>query len=309
MKNARLNSIGRFAFCAFLLVTTFSGQDTDWDRSIGAGDSATAKQHYAEAETAYREALAIAEKRWKKDARISASLGKLAESCNAQGKHEEAESLAKRSSVSMDEAMNAHKPKNASDEYLQVNVSATLFDRLGDLFAENQHYQDAESMYGKALKQWQQYVFKSPPAKPQNEDFFRFMIQKQEDTPQKFIGAGMKLASVYQKDGKSQEALALYRQLGTATEKLYKQDDLQSVPSLTSIAASEFRLGDYEGAEPLLSRVIDILGSSKYKDSLDMASALQNYAALLKKMGRDDAAKPYLDRAALIRANSTAAPH
>ena len=44
------------------------GQDNDWHRSIDAGDPAVAKKQYAEAEAAYREALALAEKRWKANA-------------------------------------------------------------------------------------------------------------------------------------------------------------------------------------------------------------------------------------------------
>jgi tetratricopeptide (TPR) repeat protein len=309
MRNARLNSIARVVFCAFLLGGTFHGQDTDWERSQDAGDAAMASRDYARAETSYREALASAEKRLKKDARISALLWKLAGSCNAQGKHEEAESLAKRSSVSMDEALNAHKPKNASDEYMQVNVSTALFDKLGDLFAENQRYQDAENMYEKSLKGWQEYVVKPAPTKPDNEDFYRFVIRNQDNTPEKFVAAAVKLATLYQKEGKSKEAIALYRELGKTVEKLYEQNDTRLAPSLTNIAVSQFRLGDYEGAEPLFKQVVDILGSSKYKDSPDMAKALENYAALLKKTGREDAAKPFLDRAGVIRGSSAAVPH
>jgi tetratricopeptide (TPR) repeat protein len=308
MRIVQLGCVGLVLFCAFFLTETLGGQDTDWDRSINAGDSSMAKRQYAEAETSYREALAIAEKRWKRDARISTSLWKLAESCNAQGKQEDAEALAKRSSASMDEGLNSQKPRNASDEYLQVSVSTALFDKLGDLFAGNQQYQDAESMYEKSLKRWREYV-SNPPPMSTNEEVFRFLIKVKEDTPAKFVGAGMKLAAFYQKEGRSKEAIGLYQQLATTTEKLYESNDPRIVPSLTSIASSEFRLGDYAGAEPLFRRVIDVLASSKYKDSPDMASALENYALLLKKSGREDAAKPLLDRASLIRANSAAVPH
>jgi len=307
MRNARLNSIGRFAVCAFLLVGTFRGQDTDWERSQDAGDAAMAGHDFGRAESSYREALAAAEKRLKKDARISALLWKLAGSCNAQGKHEEAELLAKRSSASMDEALKAHKPKNASDEYTQVNVSTALFDKLGDLFAENQQYQDAETMYEKSLKGWQEYVAKPAPEKPNNEDFYRFMIRAQDNTPEKFVAAGAKLATLYQKEGKSKEAIALYRDLGRTIEKLYEPNDTRLALSLTNIAVSEVRLGDYEGAEPLFKQVVDVLTSSKYKDTPDMAKALENYAAVLKKTGREEAAKPFLDRASVIRKTNSAA--
>jgi hypothetical protein len=102
MKTVPLGSVGFVMFCALFLPGTLGGQDPDFDRPISSGDTAMAKQQYAEAETSYRAALAIAEKRWKKDARISVSLLKLAESCNARGKQVEAESLASHSSITMD---------------------------------------------------------------------------------------------------------------------------------------------------------------------------------------------------------------
>src|SRR5215475_14320071 len=127
MRIVQSSSAVLVVFC-FFLVGVLRGQDGEWDLSIDAGDGAMAKQHYDEAEIAYRQALAVAEKRWKKDARISASLLKVAESCNAQGKQEEAETLAKRSSSTMDEAIKSHKPGNSSDEYQQLTVSTALFD-------------------------------------------------------------------------------------------------------------------------------------------------------------------------------------
>jgi tetratricopeptide (TPR) repeat protein len=309
MRTPPLRALSLAVAIVLFSLCSLPAQDTDWDRSINAGDTAMAQQHYAEAETSYRGALAIAEKRWKKDARISTALLKLAESRNAQGKQEEAEILARRSSTSMDETLNAHKPKNASDVYLQVNVSTALFEKIGDLFAGNHHYQDAESMYEKSLKRWQEYVSAATPAEQGNEDFYRFFLETAEDTPAKLVSAGMKLGELYQKEGKPKEADTVYEQLATAAEKLYGPNDLRMVPSLTSIANAEFRLGDYAAAEPLLKRVIDVLAASKYKDSPDMADALQNYAVLLNKMGREDAAKPFLDRSRAIRASSPSGPH
>lgn len=306
---AQFRPAGYLVFCFFLFPSVLLGQDTEWNRSMDAGDAAMAKQHYPEAEIAYREALAFAEKRWKKDARISASLFELAESCNAQGKTEEAEALARRSLASMDEALKAHKTRDLSEEYQQVAVSTALADKVGDLFAANQHYKDAESIYKKSLERWQEYVSRPDPSKASNDDFLRFSAQVLADTPQKFVDAGMKLASLYEKEGKSKEAKALYQQLATTAAKLYGPKDPRMVPSLTSIATAEFRLGDYGAAGPLFKRVIDVLASSEYKDSADMASALENYALFLKKTGREEAAKPFLDRAGLIRANSAGVPH
>jgi tetratricopeptide (TPR) repeat protein len=299
---------GLVLFSLLGLAGKLCGQDEPWNRLIDAGDQAMAKQQYAQAEASYREALASAEKRWKKDARISTSLFKLAASCNAQGKQDEAESLANRSSGSMDEALKSHKPKNSTDEYQQLLVSTALFEKIGDLFVSNQHSHDAESMYEKSLNRWQQYLFRPEPQKLNNEDFFRFLIQVQQNTPEKLVSMGMKLAALYQKEGKSKEAEALCQQIAATIQKLYEPNDPRVVPSLTNIATSEFRLGYYTGAELLFKRVIDVLESSKYRNSSDMASALENYAVLLKKTGRPEEAKTFLDRADLIRVNSASVP-
>jgi tetratricopeptide (TPR) repeat protein len=309
MTISQFRCFGLVGYCFFLLLGALHGQDAEWHRSIDAGDAAMAKQHYTDAETAYRAALAVAEKRWKKDARVSVTLLKVAESCSAQGKQEEGETLATRSSITMEETLKSHKPTNSSDEYQQVIVSTTIFDKVGDLFVAHQHYKDAENMYDKSLKGWHEYASKPVAAKPSNEDFLRFAGQALADTPQKVVDAGTKLATLYEKEGKSEDANALYHQLATTATKLYQPNDPRMVPSLTSIATSEFRLGDYAAAEQLFQRAVDVLASSKYKDSAVMASALENYAVFLKKTGRENAAKPFLDRAALIHANSAAAPH
>jgi tetratricopeptide (TPR) repeat protein len=309
MRIGRSSSVASLIFCAFFLLDTVRGQDADWDRVINAGDKAMANHQYADAESSYRNAVAVAEKRWKKDARISVSLFKLAEACNAQGKQQEAEALAKSSSTSMDETLKAHKPKNSSDVYQQVIVSTTLFDKVAALFAGNQNYHDAESMDQKSLKTWQEYVSAPSAAEQKNESVFRFWIQVQENAPAKYVAAGMKLAALYRNEGKIKEAKALYQGLAANAGKLYDRNDVQGVASFNSIATGEFQLGDYAAAEPLLKRVIDALASSKYKDTSDMASALENYVVVLRKTGRDDAAKPFVEKAALIRANLTVVPH
>jgi tetratricopeptide (TPR) repeat protein len=275
MRIARPTLAGVIVFCFVLLVGSLCGQDTEWDRSIQSGDAAMAKQHFAEAEAAYRGALALAEQQWQKDARISRSMLKLAESCNAQGKQEEAETLARRSSALMEEVFSSHKPEDSSNEYQQILVCTSLFDKAGDVFVSNHHFEDAESMYENSLGRWQEYVFRTDP-NSSSEDSFRFLIRAQQNTSERYMREGIKLAALYQRDGKANEAKALYRKLASSAKELYEANDPRMVPSLTSIATSEFRLGDYGAAEPLFKRVIHVLEASEYKDSADMASALEN---------------------------------
>src|SRR5258708_35700889 len=141
-------------------------QRSDWDRLIADGDAATAKKQYAQAEESYRQALAFAESHWKKDARISGALIKLAESCNTQGKKDDAEAFAGRAVETLSEAGKAHKPKDASEEYLQEEVKAATIDKAGDIFAANQKYSDAENMYLKVISIREHYAAEKSPSKP-----------------------------------------------------------------------------------------------------------------------------------------------
>jgi len=172
---------GRFSLltiAAWLLTSPpfLAGQQTDWDRFVADGDSAMAHKQYAQAEDSYREAMNYAQGHWKNDSRLSATLIKLAEACNADGKKVEAESLAHRSATELHEPQKKHKPKEASDEWFQVDVSVTVLTKAGDRFAANQRFLDAEDPYLKAIAIRENYAEK-PPAKPANEDFFRFIAQ------------------------------------------------------------------------------------------------------------------------------------
>jgi tetratricopeptide (TPR) repeat protein len=309
MRTAQHFLVGLIVLSSLALPHSVRGQDGEWNRSIAAGDSAMAKQQYPEAEATYREGLALAETRWKRDARISASLLKVAQACNAQGKQQEAETLAKRSAISMHEALKAHKPRDSSEEYQQLTVSSVLFDKIGELFIANQQYQDAENMYQESLNRWQEYITKPEPKKKNNEDALRFLTQTLVNTPQEYVNTGMRLEALYEKQGKSDQAKALCQQLASTTGRLYKPNEPQIVPAITPIAIAEVRLRDYASAEPLFRRAIDALSSPKYKDSAQMASALENYALFLKKAGREIEAKPFIEKASLIRASSSAAQH
>jgi TolA-binding protein len=85
-------------------VTFVLGQESDWDRFIADGDAAVAKKQFPQAEQSYRLALKFAEWHWKKDARISGALIKLAESSNPQGKKDDAEAFAARAVTTLSEA-------------------------------------------------------------------------------------------------------------------------------------------------------------------------------------------------------------
>jgi tetratricopeptide (TPR) repeat protein len=304
MKRCRVTPIA----ASLLLCCLAFGQDADWERLITAGDTAMSKRQYSEAENSYREALKFAEQHWKKDARISGALLKLAQSCNAQSKKEDAETIANRAVVTMDEALKAHKPKNASDELEEVEVSAALFDKVGDIFAANQKYSDAEGMYRRVISVREKYATEKFPAKARNEDFFRSMSQVLGNAPGKVADANDKLADLYRGERKIEEAMVLYRQSEDLREKQYGADKPQTAKSLNDLAICYSLQGNYDKAEPLFQRAIDIFDRSDYRDTPQMATTLENYALLLKRSAREADAKDLLDRANSIRAKSGVVP-
>lgn len=305
-KLALLSAVG----CALLMSTSFAlGQDTDWDRLIADGDAAAAKKQYPQAEEAYRQALSFAESHWKKDARVSGALIKLAESCNAQGKKEDAEVFANRAVATLSEARKAHKPKDASEEYLQQDVSAATLDKAGDIFAANQAYAEAEKMYLETIKIREDYATEKEPAKPTNEDFFRFLAQSLGNARAKVADSEDKLGRLYVRERKFQDALRQYEKSEAIREKQFGSDRPPVAQSLSDIAMCYALQGQYDRAEPLYKRVIAILEHNNFHEKQEMAVALENYSLVLRKTGRDVEAKTTLEQAREVRSRLAETSH
>ena len=306
MKSLRTVSIAISLLLAGAL--TF-GQDADWNRSISVGDEAMSKHQYSEAETAYREGLKVAEQHWKKDPRVSASLIKLAESCNAQSKKDEAESLANRSVASLEVALKAHKPKDLEDEFQQAEGSASLLDKAGDIFDANEKYPDAETLYRKVIALREKYATADrSPAKPSDEDFMRFFLKNVTRARVKVADVDDKLANLYLRERKFPEATVLYGRSEVLREKEFGHDQPPVANSLYNLATCHSLQGQYDQAEPLYKRAIAILERSSYKDDPRTATILENYALLLKKTAREAEAKDVLERASAIRAKLATVP-
>ena len=292
-----------------IAATSVLGQSTDWEHFIADGDAAMAQKQYPQAEESYRQALKFAESHWKKDARISSALTKLAESCNAQGKRDEAESLASRSVTSLSEARKAHKPKDSSEELYQVEVTVTTIDNAGDIFAANQKYPEAEKMYLQAIAIGEDYVMKKPPSKPTNEDFFRFIAQNLGNAQAKVADSYDKLGRVYRNEGRYEDAAQQYRKSEVAREKQFGPDKPQVAQSLGDIAMCYALEAKYDQAEPLYKRVIAILEHNNLQEEPEMAVALEKYSLILRKTGRDAEAKPASERAREIRTKLSETTH
>jgi len=297
---------------SYLLISSAAfalDQEADWTRLIADGDADMANQRYVQAEGAYRHALEFAENHWKKDARISSTLIKLAESCNAQGKKEDAEALANRALIALQDAVKAHKPKNASEEYEQTAASGAIDDKAGDIFAANEKYPEAEKLYSKEVALWERYAAQKPPSRPGNEDFFRFMLQSVGGAQGKIADTDDKLGALYAREGNFENAEREYRKSQVIWEKEDGRNQPSVAKSLVNRAACFGLQAKYDQAEPLYKRAIEILENSSYRDKSEMAAALENYSLLLKKEGRDAEAMALSERAKEIRTKFSATSH
>jgi len=285
------------------------GQATEWDHSMSDGQTAMAAKQYAQAETSYRQALAFSEKHFKNDARSSATLVKLAESCNAQGKKDDAETFANRAATSLADALKAHKPKNASEELQQAESSAALFDRVGDIFSANEKYADAEGMYQRVIAVRVHYADQKPPAKPTNEDFLRLLAQGATNSQAKVADAEDKLGNLYVRERKFSEAEELFRQSAAIREKVYGADQPPFAQSLGELARCYALQGEYARAELLYKQVVEILEHTSFRDTAEMAACLENYALVLRKTGQEAQAKSVNDRAQALRVQLSKTAH
>ena len=204
------------------------------------------------------------------------------------------------------EAQKKHKPKDASDEWFQVDVSVTVLTKAGELFAANQRFFDAEDLYQKATAIREHYTAEKPPAKPNNEDVFRFIAQSLGEAQPKVADSDDKLGGLYRREGKYVEAVQQYQKSEAIREKQFGRGRPQVAQSLSDIGMCYALQGKYDQAEPLYKRGITILEHNNDREKPEMAVALENYSLGLRKIARDAETKTASDRAQEIRSNLSA---
>lgn len=74
------------------------------------------------------------------------------------------------------------------------------------------------------------------------------------------------------------------------------------VPTMLKLADNYLRRGELEKAEPLYRHSIAVWEGTVGADTVTFSWTLDTYAGLLRRLGREDEAKPYAERAAEIRA-------
>jgi tetratricopeptide (TPR) repeat protein len=116
------------------------------------------------------------------------------------------------------------------------------------------------------------------------------------------------LARVKAEQGDLDAAGTYYRAALAIREKNFGPDDIHVAESLNSLGDVYYKQGKYSMAEPLLKRTIVIRVRSLGKDHPLVADSLEAYAATLRKMNQEPAARKIESIARDIRTKKTATP-
>jgi tetratricopeptide (TPR) repeat protein len=233
------------------------------------GNAYQERRQYSQAETAYRQALALREKHLGADHPDTAqSLNNLAELYREQGCYSEAEPLYKRSLLIRESQLGIDHPDTAQS----LNNLALLYQSQG-------RYSEAEPLYKRSLSIREQQLGADHP-----------------DTAESLNN----LAGLYKSQGRYSEAEPLYKRSLLICEQHLGIDHPHTAESLNNLAGLYYSQGHYGEAEPLFKRSLSIREQQLGADHPDTAQSLNNLAYLYKSQGRYSEAEPLYKRALTI---------
>lgn len=250
------------------LVSSARGQDVAWQRAYDSAKQAFAEHRYADADKAYQAALVQAEDFEPGDLRLSATLFGLGIDYYIERRYEEAEPLLLRV-VELREA----RPTPDSDL-----VKALL--QLAELYRATRHLAKAESLYRKALT-----VSKDLPS------------ANSVTTATIYLDLGL----LYTEQDMVQDAETAYVHAianFTNAEGTARTGLGFSNLNLAQIYEAQKKFSE---AEPLYQQAIATFEQASGANSLNVATALDNYSRLLTKMDRKAEASKAQKRADEIR--------
>jgi CHAT domain-containing protein/Tfp pilus assembly protein PilF len=263
------------AFVAALLTAGWAaGQSKqERDEAMSLWDKATAlkkRGEPAEAEKAYRAALAKAERGYGKDhATTGVLLTHLAGLYLDMGQYAKAEPLLKRAL----DILEARLGRDHPDVAASLNNLAGLYSGMG------QHAK-AEPLYLRSLGICEARLGKDHP---------------------NVASALSNLAGLYSDTGQYAKAEPLYRRAVGIREAKLGRDHPHVASSLNGLAALYTKMGRYARAEPLFKRGLTIREAKLGKGHPDVATSLDYLALLYLEMGQYARAEPLFKRALDIR--------
>ena len=287
-------------------------QEKDWYSAMNAGKAAMEKHECAEAQRHFQDADSVAGglKHGEKYAQFSAAMLLVAQACNAQGKRDEpqAEMLAQRAADGMDKALHAYDANSTVEQFHRLGLVAVLFDQVGDIFAAHQKPLEAEKFYQRVIKALSGAVeahaallheMESARKADGNEEMFRFLVLALVNPRDKLAAADEKLARLYFGAHKFADAGAAYEAALKINENAADQHNF--VMDLSNLATCYAAQAQYDKAEPLYQRALELFEKANWMEKPEAISTMQLYALLLKKTGREDKAKAMLEQAAGLK--------
>ena len=213
------------------------------------------------------------------------SLVFMAEVYSLQEKYTEAEALFKRALDIQKRVLAIEEEASGPEDQKEWKVLSSLEDLAG-LYVGQQKYAEAEPLYKRALA----------------------MAEKRFG-PEHFLAAMSmtRLATLYAAQGKHTEAEALYLRALAIDEIAIRTNSVgpNLAGDLVGLAELYRDQGKYAEAEPLYERLLAVTIKSHAGVGPVVASVLEEYAALLRQMGRSDEAKQMEVRAGEIRARQS----
>jgi tetratricopeptide (TPR) repeat protein len=224
---------------------------------------------YTEGESRYKHALTVREKSLGVEhPYVAVTLNGIAELYRAQGHYAKAEPLFQRSLAILEKALG---PDN-------VNLAATL-NNLALLLVDQGQYAKAEPLYGRAL------AIRVKALGPEHP----------------YVATSLNnLALLYNYQGQYDKAESLYRRSLAIYENAPGTNPFHLGNILCNLAGLYVMQEKYDQAESLCRRALAILEEAPGPHP-DMATCLEIYAWLLRKINRTDEAAPLESRASAIR--------
>lgn len=270
---------------------------------------------YEQVEPLFRRALSIRERALGPTHSLTAlSLNNLAALYYKQGKYEQAGPLFQRAPEILEQALGPTHPDTA----LTLN-------NLAEFYRNQGQYAQAEPLYQRALAIREQALGPMHPDMAvslhtlarlhRDQGYYDqagplmqrgLTIREQALGPEhpETADSMHDLAELYYNQGQYEQAEPLFGRALAIRERMLEANHPDTAQSLSGLAMLYRDQGRYEQAEPLFQRAVEIMEQVGL-DNPSVATALENYASLLRQMQQQEKATALETRARMIRLAST----
>lgn len=297
------------------------------------------QKDYIGAESFLKRALEIREKALgEKDLAVSSTLTELGDLYRMAGRYAEAEAIYTRVLPMWEKEAKGHRDP-AVQPVLPIALASKL-ENLAQVYVAQGKYAEAEPLYIRAIKIWEQGIIR--PLHPKGQEWAD-VWRSLGNTRLNVASLCTDLASLYEIQGRLSDAESLYQRalkirqeelgpdrpevaaslnnLAFLHTKQQRYGDAQVLykgsveiltkrfgpehPNVAAVLGAQAVLSSLEGrqdeAQSLFQRTLAIYEKSHGPESLEVAVTLENYATLLKAMGRAGDAAAASARAKAIR--------